>query len=95
MKRRPVIAPANRRGPTALKEQLRRKAAVEVAVAMIRRLDAELAERDPEFAMSVHRAVIRGLTDRMATAHSAARAVGVLAGAQAAIVPSFDPKARR
>lgn len=91
MSRRPVVEFRTLRGPTKTQDALRKRAAGEAALIVVKALDGATAGRDAEFVMLVERLLVRTMATRMARDTGVARAQGVLAGAAADVSPAFTP----
>lgn len=73
-------------------QKARRKVAQALGFEAVRALRANPAMADPEVAVEAARFVIRALTDLIEERGDLSRAQGILAGAQAAIAPSYEAK---
>lgn len=84
----PIIHRA--RGPEALRDRAQRQAAREMAARLLRPLLAALEGRRPDFVIEVCRFVIRAMSKIIEAKGDAARALGVLSGAQADLTPAWE-----
>lgn len=89
MKPRAVVQPRDRTPA----QKARRKVAQVLGFETVRALRAAPAMADPEVAVEAARFVIRALTDLIEERGDLSRAQGILAGAQAAIAPTYEDKA--
>lgn len=95
MKRRFVVETPTLRGPTKAADILRKRAAGEVSLVVVKALDAAVEGRDAEFCMLVERLLVITLATRMTRGTDAARAQGVLARASAEASPAYVPTTRK
>jgi hypothetical protein len=85
--RRPEILRV--RGPEAIRERARRQAAQNIARRFLCALVVALEGKSPEFVIEVARWVIRAMSKVVEANGDASRATGVLAGAQADLIPAW------
>lgn len=92
--RKPVVTKHRLRGPSEIKERMRKAAAHGYASRFVGALQVALAGQSSELVIEVCRVLIRGLSRIVETNGDIGRAQGVLAGAATDLSPAYRPEVK-